>query len=283
MVLCCLAICAVIAAAAAAVTVLVIAAPPYGAFRWLRHLLTSRYALSHAKRAQCVTIGVGCLALAFLLVGASLASAPVIGWLAATLSMFGVALFLTLAAYRQGAWRHHKAIGRIWREQTAVRRDLWRTRIALGLTTLSVRSKGFRHRQSLEELRRLDELLPSLVGQDSQFLSAERFRVQRQFAQMPYAGLQARLSELKTQLTRTPASAPRSATLLLQAGVARQEMHGRALGAGRASNWRTKVESQSRLDSAIGQLRTRNNSLQQQIQIHRLETRRLRLERVFLA
>ncbi|MEI6786638.1 MAG: hypothetical protein WCQ21_37660, partial [Verrucomicrobiota bacterium] len=89
-------------------------------------------------------------------------------------------------------------------------------------------------------------------------------------------------SALQTQLTRTPASDPRSATLLLQAGVARQEMHSRVLGAGRASDWRAKLENQSRLDSAIGQLRGRNNSLQQQIKNHRLETRRLRLERVFL-
>jgi len=268
----------VLALAAAAIL-----APPYGAFRWLRHLLTQRYTLSPAKKAQCFLLGAACLGLPFLIAPVREVHPLLPVWLGTTLSLSACSLFLVLEAYRQSIWPHSRVVWRAWQAAAQCRMKLWRTTTSSGYLQCRVRAREFTHGELLREYDRLDALVPALVQDSPAFLSAEQLRINRELDLLSTEALEARLDTLRSRLSATPQSDPSMPTLTLQAALARMTALARTIGTDRTVEWLKKRQQQNSLQAELTDLRARIQALRRQADDEVLAIRGLRKQRLLVA
>jgi len=266
-----------------ALAIAAIVAPPYGAYRWLRHLLSTRYTLSPAKRGQCIAVGGGFFGLPLLLLLCPSVPAPLPWWLALTLSQTAVALFLTIEAYRQAVWPHHKMIWQGCGRWLQCQRRLLRSSFCLKRVHRRIKAKQRTHGGIVREHQILTGLIPALIQRDPSFLSAERLRLQEEWAKLTTADLAARLTQVQGLLADTPAADPRSAALTLQAALARIEIHARSLADGRSDDWREHLRARDRLQDQIEAIRTKTHTLRQRIRDEGLSIRKARQGQLHLA
>lgn len=282
-----LALAAIVMVVSIAIMIVLALAPTAAGICWLSSLNT-HYEISKRKKIVCALMGTGLFLLPMMLV---IVADPSIGhqnsddliaalWLGTLLGFCGTALFLSIDAYRQIFWQHHKTMFIDRCNSLTVGFHLWKAQRTLARINQALERIENENEQMIYEHKKLAKMTNDLIqSNDVAFYSAERLRWQREYAAMNIDQLKEKLGRINENIKQIPDSDPRNTTLTLEAAVVRLEVEDRSLGVLEHQSYTEAKEKRQEYERTVLELQHTLEGIQNKINTETVAIQHLRQTR----